>query len=192
MGQRSMRPMALAETGANLAAYLTSAIVGLQLDSLPLLAAAAHPLATVGFRGLPWWRRQSMTMGAITAPALRRFWFAIAMLVCGGLPFVVFFLTDGAHNFLRSRSSEGTLSILCALGIVLATSVSILRTYSERSSSFRTDALLAFVSACICLVSATAAIRTNLWLLDGVPAILVIGAWEARILLWVLERLFNR
>lgn len=192
MGRHPMRPLVLAETGANLAAYLTSAIVGLQLGSLPLLAASAHPLATVGFRGLPWWRRRSTPLAGIAIPRRRRLWFCIAMLVCAGLPFAGFFLTDGAHNFFRSRRGEGTLLTQCALGIVLATSLSLLRTYSERPSSFRADALLAFASACICLASAIAAIRTNLWLQDGVHAILLIGAWEARILLWVLERLFSK
>lgn len=188
---RSTRTFALAETCANLTAYLTSAIVGLQLDNLTLLAASAHPLATIGFRGLPW-KQQSIALMVFSEDRVRRFWFCVVLLVCGSLPFIGYFLTNGAHNFFRTRGDYGALLWVSALGVLLAASVSLLRTTVERESSYRTDALLAFGSGFICLVSAVAVTRTSIWMQDGVSAILVIGAWEARILLWVLTRLFNR
>lgn len=186
------RTVALAGAAFNLAAFAASAMVGLRLDNLTLLAGSAHPLASIGLRGMAGLRgqpNQSATAGR-SKPEL---WFCLGLLACSCAPLLGYLATSGAHNLFRTRAGDVLPLFSVALVLFTAAGITLLSASrkAEADADRRTDALLGLASACVCLVAALAASKSPMWMQDGISAMLVMGTWEARILLWALKNMFS-
>lgn len=191
-GARSARAVALAGAAFNLAAFAASAMVGLRLDNLTLLAGSAHPLASIGLRGMTGLCGQPYQPAAIGRNK-RELWFCLSLLACSCAPLLGYLATSGAHNLFRTRAGDALPLFYVALVLFSAAGMTLMSASrkAEADADRRTDALLGLASACVCLVAALAASKSPMWMQDGISAMLIMGAWEARILLWALKNMFS-